>query len=143
MNQVKKITVGAMVALTAFCVMGAVALASPAPPVTTDTDMASTIVIAAPIVTLIVSLLIPLINGIITTAKTASWVKGVITIVLNAASALITTGLLVDGTSAFSTTALYTAVLGTIISVVSYFNLWKPLNASSNPGGKLANVGLK
>lgn len=137
----------ALVAITVIVFIvgasAAAALASPPPPVTTSTDSASTVVIAAPIVTLLVSLVIPLINGLITKPSTPAVVKGIITIILNTASALLTTGLLVDGTAAWSTTALYTAVLGTIISVVMYFNIYKPMNATSNEGGKLANVGVK
>lgn len=112
-----------------------------APPVTVDAGEVSTVVIAAPVVTIIVSLLIPLVNGFLTKASTPAGVKAVGTIVLNAVSALFVTGVLVDGTAAWSTTTLYTALLGCVISIATYAGLYRPLNVTSNPGGKLASVG--
>ncbi len=62
---------------------------------------------------------------------------------LNAAWGLIAAGQLADGTSAFSNTALYTAILGVFISTAGYYNVLKPLNMTSNAGGTLAKVGVK
>jgi uncharacterized membrane protein YeaQ/YmgE (transglycosylase-associated protein family) len=119
----------------------AVASATAPPPVTVDAGEVSTVVIAAPVVTIIVSLLIPLVNGFLTKASTPSGVKAVGTIVLNAVSALFVTGVLVDGTAAFSTTTLYTAILGCVISITTYAGVYRPLEVTSNPGGKLASIG--
>ncbi len=101
----------------------------------TDPDL---IVIAAPALTIIVALLIPLINGILTKVTLPGAVKGVITIVLNAVWAFIATATTAEGTAVFSRTTLYTAVVGTVISVVTYFNIYKPMNlTSSSSDGKL------
>ena len=144
-----------LIVLASFFIVGApvatVFAQDAPPPVTTDVESVSAFVIASPIVTLIVSLLIPLINGLVTTRRTAGWVKGVVTILLNAISALITNGMIADGSSVFSSATLYTAILGTTISVVSYFQLWRPLNLTSSDQlvssghvveGKLARKGI-
>ena len=149
-DKLKKAMAILAVATGALFVAGSPALASAIPPVNADTTDTSTIAIAAPIVTLIVSLLIPVVNGYLTTAGTPSWVKGIGTIVLNAVSALIVGGLLADGTSAFSTETLYTTVLGCLVSFFMYANVYRPLNLTSTPQlqadgtvteGKLASVG--
>lgn len=144
MKYVKRAAIAFVVAATAFFVVGGTAFAQDAPPpVHADTTDTSTLVLAAPLVTIIVSLLIPLVNGLITKTTTNAGVKAIITIVLNAVSALITTGLLADGTAAFSSTTLFTWLVGTIISIASYVGLWKPMTLTSNQGGRLANVGVK
>ena len=111
------------------------------PPVQYEADTVSTVVIAAPIVTIIVSLLIPLINGLLTKPSTPISVKAVGTIVLNAVWALFANGVLADGSATFSTATLYTAILGSVISIAMYAGVYKPVDAHSNAGGKLAGVG--
>lgn len=115
--------------------------AAPAPPVDAVTTDTSTVVIAAPVVTIIISLLIPVINGFLTKAGTPAGVKAIGTIILNAVWALFASGVLADGTAVFSSTTLYTALLGCVISIVSYAGVYKPMNVTSNSGGKLASVG--
>jgi hypothetical protein len=126
-----------------FVVGGATAAmaAGEPPPVNFDTTDASTIAVSAPLVTLILSLFIPVLNGFLTTPTTPVIVKSIGTIVLNTVAALLTTGLLADGTSTFSSTTLYTAVLGSVISIAAYAGVYKPINVTSNAGGKLATVG--
>jgi small basic protein len=95
-------------------------------------------VIAAPVVMLVISLLIPIVNGLLTKYTLPSSVKAVITIVLNAVAALIVTATQADGTAVFSNTALMTFVFGTTISVMSYLGLYKPVGlTSSKSDGKL------
>lgn len=131
------VVVGAMT----ICAPVAAAASSELPPVNVDTTNVSTITIAAPIVTILVSLAIPLINGFLTTWRTRPGVKVVITIVLNAAWSLIANGIVADGSSTFSSGTLYTALIGTIISIASYAGVYKPLNITSNEGGSLSKVG--
>lgn len=133
----------AFVALMAALAVPSFASAAPAPPVDAGTTDTSTVVLAAPVVTIIVSVLIPLINGFLTKATTPAGVKAIGTIILNTAAALIINGVVSDGSSTFSTATLYTALIGCIISIASYAGLWKPLNVTSNSGGKLAAVGVK
>ena len=146
----KKFIIGLGVAVGSLLVGGAAVQAAAPPPVNVDTTDTSTVAIAAPVVTLIVSLLIPLVNGFFTTITTSSKVKAYATILLNAVSALITNGILSDGSAVFSSETLYTWVLGTVVSVVSYAGLYKPLDLTSSAvrgpagdmvPGRLASVG--
>lgn len=141
MHIIRTIMAAVAVTILGLLVFGAPASALAPPPVDLDADAVSTVVIAAPIVTVIVSLLIPLINGFLTKPSTPTAVKAIGTIVLNTAWALIANGALADGSSAFSTATLYTAILGVIISITTYVGVYKPINVTSNTGGKLAAVG--
>jgi hypothetical protein len=141
MHIIRTIMAAVAVTILGLLVFGAPASALAPPPVDLDADAVSTVVIAAPIVTVIVSLLIPLINGFLTKPSTPTAVKAIGTIVLNAAWALIANGVLADGSSAFSTSTLYTAILGVIISITTYVGVYKPINVTSNANGKLASVG--
>jgi uncharacterized membrane protein YeaQ/YmgE (transglycosylase-associated protein family) len=142
MSLIRRSVAAVAVTFVTLFVVGTPALALAPPPVQLDADTVSTVVIAAPIVTIIIALLIPLINGFLTKASTPTSVKAIGTIVLNAAWALIANGVLANGSSAFSTTTLYTAILGAIISITTYAGVYKPINVTSNAGGKLADVGL-
>lgn len=142
MHLIRRGVAGIAVAFAVMFVIGSPAAAQTAPPpVELDADAVSTVVIAAPIVTIIISLLIPLLNGFLTKASTPTAVKAIGTIVLNAAWALIANGVVADGSSVFSTATLYTAILGSIISITTYAGVYKPINVTSNAGGSLANVG--
>jgi uncharacterized membrane protein YvlD (DUF360 family) len=107
----------------------------------TDTSL---IVISAPIVTLIVALLIPIVNGYFTKITLSGGVKGLITLVLNTLVAFITTATTAEGTAVFSKQTAYTAAVGFIISVASYVGIYKPADlTSSEPDGKLSpNSGI-
>jgi len=142
MNKLRLIWAALVAVFLMLVLAPAHVMASAPPPVTVDAGDVSTVVIAAPIITIIVSLLIPLINGFLTKASTPGGVKALGTIILNAISALITTGLVVDGGTAWSTTTLYTALLGCVISIATYAGVYKPMGVTSNPGGKLASVGV-
>lgn len=123
--------------LLALLVSPSVALAADS--VSVDGDSPSAYVIAAPVVMLVISLLIPIVNGLLTKYTLPSSVKAVATIVLNAVAALVLTATQADGTAVISNTALLTFVYGTTISIVSYLGLYKPVGlTSSTPDGKLA-----
>ena len=143
MKYLKKTVAVASVALATFFVVGSPALAAAPPPVDVDTTNVSTVVVAAPIVTLIVSALIPLLVGLLTRATTAPWFKALMMIVLNAVSAFVTASMLSDGTAAFSAEAFWTWLVGVIVSAVSYVVAYKPNGVTSNQNGKLATVGVK
>lgn len=98
----------------------------------------SLIVISAPVVTIIMSLLIPIINGLITKYSVSGAVKGFITLVLNAIVAFITTNASDTGAALFSLQTLETAALGFVISVAIYAGIYRPAKiTSSTPDGKL------
>lgn len=98
----------------------------------------SLIVISAPIVTIIMSLLIPLINGLLTKYTVSGAVKGVITLLMNTVMAFITTNASDTGAALFSLQTLMTATLGFIVSVATYAGIYRPAKiTSSTPDGKL------
>lgn len=89
-------------------------------------------------VTLFVSLFIPIVTGLLTKYSLSSGVKGLITLLLNAVSALIASATLADGTAVFSKSTFIAWVLALAISVATYAGVYKPLNiTSSTPDGKL------
>ena len=99
----------------------------------------SAFVIAAPIVMTVISLIIPLVTGLLTKYTLPGWIKGIITIVLNAIAAAILTATQADGTAVFSNATLMTAIYGVIISVVTYLSVYKSAGlTSSSPDGALA-----
>lgn len=140
-NTIKRSLAVVAVAVGVVVCAPSIASASAPPPVEVDTTNTSTVAIAAPLVTVIVSLLIPLVNGFLTKPTTPSGVKAIGTIVLNAVWALFANGVLADGSALFSSATLYTALLGCVISIASYAGVYKPMNVTSNPGGSLASVG--
>lgn len=145
-NIIKKGVAIAALALTTMFVVGptiAHAEDGPPPPVNVDTvSSAATVAIAAPIVTLIVSAIIPLLVGLLTKSSWSSNVKAIIMIVLNAISAFVMTSTLDDGTAMFSSTAFWTWLVGVIVSAVAYVVGYVPNNLTSRPGGKLATKGI-
>ena len=102
------------------------------------------VVISAPVVTIIIALLVPIVNGIITKYTLSGAVKGFITLLMNTIMAFITTNMSDTGAAAFSLQTLWTAALGFIISIAMYVGIYKPGNlTSSRPDGKLSpNSGL-
>lgn len=141
-DKLKKILVMTAVAIGSVVVTGGTAMASAPPPVNADTTDVSTFTVTAPWVTLIVTALIPILNGILTKPTTAAGVKAVGTIVLNGVYSLIINGMVSDGGAVFSTETLYTFVFGMVISITGYYGLYKPINVTSNQGGRLATVGV-
>lgn len=130
---------GALFALLLFAPSSAFAAAPP--PVDLDADATSTFVINAPLVTLIVTGLIPVLNGFLTRASDSGSLKAVFTLVLNAVYAFFVSSQLADGSAVFSTETLYTFVFGLMVSITGYYGVYKPIGVTSNDGGKLAAVG--
>lgn len=98
----------------------------------------SLVVISAPIVTVIVALLVPIVNGLLTKFTLSGGVKGFITLAMNTVMAFITTNASDTGAAVFSLQTLWTAALGFIISVAIYMGIYRPANiTSSTPTGKL------
>ena len=107
-------------------------------------DAPSAFVLTAPVVLTITGLVIPLVTGLLTKFTLPSWVKGIITIVLNAVAAMVVTATQADGTAVISNATLLSAVYGVVVSVVSYVSVYKPAGLpSSAPDATLApNAGL-
>jgi hypothetical protein len=91
-----------------------------------------------------VGTLVPILNGLLTKVTLPSAVKGVITIILSAIVALITSATLADGTAVISWLTFLMWFLTTVGAIAAYVNIYKPLNlTSSTPNGKLApNSGI-
>lgn len=106
----------------------------------TAIDMATNaVVVTAPVVNFIIGMLIPLVTGLLTHINLSSKIKFMITLVLNAAAALITTNMLSDGTAVLSYQALFTGMYSLIVSLIAYHRVYKKANlTSSTPDGKLA-----
>jgi len=99
----------------------------------------SLVVISAPVITIIASLLIPIVNGIFTKITMSGFVKGLITLGLNAVMAFITTNASDTGAAVFSLQTLETAAVGFVISVAMYAGIYKPAKITSSlPDGKLS-----
>lgn len=143
MKHLKRAAAAFMVAATALFVTGTTVFASAPPPVEMDTTDVATVVVAAPVVTLIVSAVIPLLVGLLSKATWSPVVKAVMMIVLNGISAFVTSSMLADGTAAFSDEMFWTWLVGVIVSAVAYVVGYKPNGVTSNTGGKLAQVGVK
>jgi hypothetical protein len=95
-------------------------------------------------VSLIISLVIPVLTGLVTKVTLPGAAKGVLTLVLNGVAALVTTATLADGTAVLSGQTVVTWLIGLGVSVAMYLGVWKPAGVTSSaPDGKLApNAGL-
>lgn len=89
------------------------------------------ITINHPILVLIMDTLVPVVTGLITTYALVGWAKGLITLFLNSLVAFLTS-VTSDGTAIFSTQTLWVAVIGFIISVVSYISIWSRTKFTSS-----------
>lgn len=95
--------------------------------------------LSRPLVTLITATLIPLITGYLTSIRLAGWVKGVITLLLNAVVAVITTNLDPSGAAIISSQTFMNAIIGFIISLGAYHGILKGAKlTSSRTDGKLS-----
>lgn len=92
---------------------------------------ATDIEISHPIFVFVTGPLIPLVTGILTKFSLPGWIKGVITLALNALVAFFTAHAF-SGKVIFSTQTLTTALAGFALSVVYYIAIWKntPLTSS-------------
>lgn len=99
--------------------------------------------LSAFMVTLIVSAVIPVLTGLLTKLTTPGWVKGSLTLFLNAVNALVMGGVMADGSAVLTKEAVVTALIGFVVSVSTYNGIYKPANLNSSSDGKLfPNRGL-
>jgi hypothetical protein len=111
----------------------------------TDTDAFN---LSPVMVVLIASVLIPLVNGVVTKVTTSSAVKAVVTLFLSGVAGLVTVGLTPGGGAVISQQAVIAAAITFITSTATYLGLYKPLGVTSSAKadgtpGALANVGVK
>lgn len=89
-------------------------------------------------VSLVVSLFIPVLVGLLTKSSLSSGLKGLGMLVLNAVNALVVSAVVADGTAVVSKETFVAFALSLAISVASYTGVYKPLGLTSSEGGKLA-----
>ena len=105
--------------------------------------IAADIQVAHPVFVFITGPLIPLVTGILTKFVLPGWVKGLITLTLNAVVSFLAVNA-VDNVAMFSTETLTTALIGFALSVVYYIAIWKntPLTSSKKDNYLLPGFGL-
>lgn len=87
----------------------------------------------ATVVSFVVAAVIPVLVGIVTKARTSSGVKGLLTLVLNAANALIVNAAVADGKAVISKETFVNWLLALAISIATYKGLYKPAGVTSTP----------
>lgn len=132
----KRILVITMAILTAMFVMLMFPLNVSAQGVD-SADTTATIRLSPLTVTLVVSLVIPIVTGLLTKATLASFWKGLITLVLNLVNAAVVGAVVADGSAVWSEQTLITALLGMAISVATYAGIYKPAHLTSSDAGLL------
>jgi hypothetical protein len=126
------------------------------PPQGLETGADALFSIDATIVAILLGVIIPILNGIVTKITTSAGVKAVLTLALATVAGLVTTATTDGGDAIFSSALVLNTALTFITSVATYAGLWKPLEVTSSPvthvddsgvlvtvPGKLANVGVK
>jgi hypothetical protein len=103
----------------------------------------ATIEVSHPIFVYVTGPLIPLLTGILTKFKLAGWIKGCITLTLNAVVAFLLANA-VNGVASFSTETLATALIGFALSIVYYIAIWRntPLTSSKPDNYLLPGFGF-
>lgn len=93
-------------------------------------------------VSLVISLGIPILVGLLTKSSLGGGAKGLIMVILVAVDALVTQSVVPGGAAVISKETFVLWAQSLAVSVAMYKGLYKPLGVSSSPGGKLQNGGL-
>lgn len=94
------------------------------------------------LVTTVISVVIPLLVGILTKLRAHAGLKAVLLIILNAVGAAIGTAVGVDGVAVISRTTVYQLIVGCVVSIATYYGVWKPTGVSGGVNRATASVGL-
>lgn len=107
-------------------------------------DTIPTIYLTPVLVTVIISVFIPIVTGLITKYTLHPTWKNIITIILNAISALVVGAtMLPTGVSVISSQALLSAIIGVVVSIATYLGIWVPAKVTNRPDGILgAQTGI-
>lgn len=97
-------------------------------------DTVASIGLSALSVTLLVSVFIPIVTGIVTKLNTSGQIKGLVTLVLNLINAAVVGAITSDGSSVFSEETIIAALVGMAISVASYLGFYKPVDMNAKLG---------
>lgn len=94
-------------------------------------------------VQIIVSMLIPIVIGLLTKSTLPGSVKAVGLLIANSVAALIIAATVDGGGAVISQTTFFQWAIGLAIAVASYFGVYEPMRLTSKPDGVLApNVGI-
>jgi uncharacterized membrane protein len=91
------------------------------------------------LVTVLLSLVIPVLVSALTKAAAPDWVKDVANLILTGVAALITTATQVDGTAVISWVTFREWALALAISIAMYVKVWKAVGLNDR---MLPNIGL-
>ncbi len=120
-----------LLAFVAWCAAPLVASAADVDPGDTVAELR----LSALAVSLLVAAVIPIVNGIATTAALAAKWKALITLALNALNALIVNNTVGDGSLALTEPVIITWLIGFVISVGMYLGIYKPFGVTSSTTG--------
>ena len=95
------------------------------------TTVTSQIEFDAFVVSALLSLVIPVLTGLITKVNAAPAVKQITTIVLAAVASLVATNTVQDGTAIISKETGLLWAMNTAIAITSYLGIYKPHNANA------------
>jgi hypothetical protein len=121
------------------------ALAQATEPISSDAITApDAIIISAPLLMIVVGLIIPFVNGLLTRITVPSQVKWIITLALSTIAGFLATATTSEGIAVFSMTSVYTTLYAFVIAVLTYTGFYKKVGLTSSvPNGKLgANTGI-
>lgn len=125
------------------------------PPASLEVGAESAFHLDAALVAIIMGVLIPLVNGLVTKLSTSTSVKVGITLALSAVAGVVNTSMTDGGDALISQASILNAVMTFIMAFAAYGGVYKPLELTSSPvtvvkdgvvtteAGKLANVGVK
>ena len=91
----------------------------------------------------VTSTLIPVLTGLITKSGASVKLKQVVTLILNAVSAVVIANLTVDGGAKIVENTLFLAAMGLVVSITTYLGIYKPndLNEKVSPRHGLGKEG--
>jgi hypothetical protein len=95
------------------------------------TEVVNQIEFDAFVVSALLSLIIPVVTGLLTKVTAAPAVKQIITIVLAAVASLISTNTVQDGTAVISKETGLLWAMNTAIAITSYLGIYKPHDANA------------
>lgn len=89
-------------------------------------------------VSLLISVIIPIVTGIVTKSGLSGTWKGIITLFLSAVTAVVTVGTLGDGSAFISWDALILALMNFAIAVATYLGIYKQGGLTNSVNGPAA-----
>lgn len=107
-------------------------------------DTLPTLYLSPMAVTLVLSLLVPIVTGLLTKYALPAAVKALIMLVLDAVVSLVVHAeMLPTGVAVINSQALVGAILGVVVSAATYLGVYVPVKLSNRPDGVLGtNVGV-